>query len=415
MKKTIKIGVYLMLLVNSFYAQDSLNGRLLSTTDTLVNAYALTVKDSIAYTGSNNFTILNISDINNPSVISSTSYGWFINSIFVDSTHAYLGGDKGLLILDISLLEEPKIVSFLETEYYIEEVEVDNNIAYLGTLDYAFLIIDVSDPANPFEISRVAHSDGYYIDDVWGIEIYDTLLFAASEDTGVKIFSTNDPANPLELGQANLFPNSTVVDMKLKDNVLFATHPRDLHAFDISDMSSPKELFYLEGAGGISIKIEGKYAYTASYDRVNVVDISNPNKLELVGYYPIPDVGSDIHVKNGLVQVACQLGGIYFIQFDIPTNIEKNVSNEIDCFLSQNYPNPFNPTTSINYTIKESGIVQVRVFNLLGEEIKVLVNKYQKAGYYNLVFDGVNIPSGVYFYKIIIGDFSETKKMLIIK
>jgi len=83
--------------------------------------------------------------------------------------------------------------------------------------------------------------------------------------------------------------------------------------------------------------------------------------------------------------------------------------------LSDNYPNPFNPTTKINYQLKESGYVTLKVFDALGREVKSLVNQYKLAGEYQIDFDGSGVPSGVYFYKFTSGSFTETKKMVLMK
>jgi hypothetical protein len=83
--------------------------------------------------------------------------------------------------------------------------------------------------------------------------------------------------------------------------------------------------------------------------------------------------------------------------------------------LYQNYPNPFNPTTTIKYAIAKAGVVTLEVYNILGQRIAQLVNQQQKAGSYEVVFDASRLSSGVYFYKITSGDFSDTKKMILIK
>jgi len=95
----------------------------------------------------------------------------------------------------------------------------------------------------------------------------------------------------------------------------------------------------------------------------------------------------------------------------------KQISSEIpDKFLLyQNYPNPFNPSTIIKYQITESKFVSLKVFDVLGKEIANLVNEKQKAGVYETTFNAGNLSSGIYFYRIVAGDYSETKKMLMIK
>jgi hypothetical protein len=84
-------------------------------------------------------------------------------------------------------------------------------------------------------------------------------------------------------------------------------------------------------------------------------------------------------------------------------------------FIAQNYPNPFNPTTKIKFGLPKNGNVKLTVYDILGREITVLANEYKPAGTYEVDFDGTNLPSGLYFYKLEAGGFTLTKKMLLIK
>ncbi len=83
--------------------------------------------------------------------------------------------------------------------------------------------------------------------------------------------------------------------------------------------------------------------------------------------------------------------------------------------LYQNFPNPFNPSTRISYSINTVGFVTLDIYNLLGENVGRLVNELKTAGSYTAVFDAAGMPSGVYYYKLQAGAYSETKKMLLIK
>ena len=92
--------------------------------------------------------------------------------------------------------------------------------------------------------------------------------------------------------------------------------------------------------------------------------------------------------------------------------------------LQQNYPNPFNPSTSIQYAISSTQFVTLKVYDLLGREVATLVNEEKPAGSYNVEFRMQNLPtgqaglelsSGIYFYKLQAGDFVETKKMILLK
>ena len=97
------------------------------------------------------------------------------------------------------------------------------------------------------------------------------------------------------------------------------------------------------------------------------------------------------------------------------TGIEES-GNPATFSLSQNYPNPFNPTTTINYSIPKKGNVSLKVFDVLGNEIKTLVNEEKLIGNFKVEFDATNLASGIYLYNLQIGEeYSETKKMILIK
>jgi len=83
--------------------------------------------------------------------------------------------------------------------------------------------------------------------------------------------------------------------------------------------------------------------------------------------------------------------------------------------LQQNYPNPFNPSTSISYSISENSKVQLRVYDVLGNEVATLVNEEKSAGSYNITFNASNLASGLYLYKLTAGNFTSTKKMMLLK
>ena len=94
------------------------------------------------------------------------------------------------------------------------------------------------------------------------------------------------------------------------------------------------------------------------------------------------------------------------------TNYQFNANNYQ---LSQNYPNPFNPKTIIKYQIPELSFVTLKVYDVLGNEIAILLNEEKPIGTYELTWYADNLPSGIYFYRLQAGSFVETKKMVLIK
>ena len=135
---------------------------------------------------------------------------------------------------------------------------------------------------------------------------------------------------------------------------------------------------------------------------------------------------SDTPSNNCLIQIVSSndygISDISNKKFSIVNTTEARENNNvIDNFsLSQNYPNPFNPTTKIKYSIpslnmKHAATVKLTIFNVLGNEIETLVNETKSSGEYEVNFNAGNLPSGVYYYRLQAGDFSQTKKLVLLK
>jgi hypothetical protein len=83
--------------------------------------------------------------------------------------------------------------------------------------------------------------------------------------------------------------------------------------------------------------------------------------------------------------------------------------------LMQNYPNPFNPSTTIRYAVPEAVMVKLAVYNSVGQQVAILVEEAQEAGYHDARFEGTRLSSGVYFYRIQAGDFVATRRFVLLK
>ena len=100
---------------------------------------------------------------------------------------------------------------------------------------------------------------------------------------------------------------------------------------------------------------------------------------------------------------------------DGTTGVDDNGLTISSFELSQNYPNPFNPATRIRYTIPQTANVEIKIFDVLGREVETLVSELKSPGQYEVNFNGGNLASGIYFYRIEAGDFIATKKMILMK
>jgi photosystem II stability/assembly factor-like uncharacterized protein len=111
---------------------------------------------------------------------------------------------------------------------------------------------------------------------------------------------------------------------------------------------------------------------------------------------------------------ASSTGGIY--RMNIVTGINNNTTGiPTEYKLSQNYPNPFNPTTKISFALPKSGLVTLKIYDVLGKEVATLVNENRNAGSYIVDFNGASLSSGVYFYKLETSGFTDVKRMMLVK
>ena len=164
--------------------------------------------------------------------------------------------------------------------------------------------------------------------------------------------------------------------------------------------------------GWISLGIVDTFLFTTDHGN-NWNSVSAPNNSRIYDIQFI-DQRNGWAVGNGGVILKYNAGiiGINENSYGIPDKI----------ILHQNYPNPFNPSTRISYDLKSSGNVSLKIFDVSGKEITTLVNDFQHAGSYFYDFNastsarqGINLSSGLYYYRLSSGEFSVTKKMLLIK
>jgi hypothetical protein len=139
----------------------------------------------------------------------------------------------------------------------------------------------------------------------------------------------------------------------------------------------------------------------------------------------------DIPVQDGAVALSVRLhplgrfqGTVYLDQLEIRKNGVTDVNNGIETptsfSLSQNYPNPFNPSTLINYSLPRNSFVTIRIYDMLGREVKTLINSEQSTGNYNVQWNGDNnlgskVSSGTYIYTIRTSDYHQARKMILLK
>jgi len=170
--------------------------------------------------------------------------------------------------------------------------------------------------------------------------------------------------------------------------------------------------------GGPNIITDAKdFIYTFYIRSSNIIYTSSNNGTNWFSQYTAPTgtyryIGTDYYATK--FWAVRNNGGISYLDFTVGITL---ISSEIpDRFsLHQNHPNPFNPKTIINYELRVTSYILLKIYNAIGNEVATLINQRQNAGSYSVEFDGSNYPSGIYYYKLEAGDFREVRKMILIK
>ncbi|PKL83487.1 MAG: hypothetical protein CVV24_04810, partial [Ignavibacteriae bacterium HGW-Ignavibacteriae-3] len=182
-------------------------------------------------------------------------------------------------------------------------------------------------------------------------------------------------------------------------------------------------------ASGTDLFVGGQYATAGATSANNIAKWDGTDWYSLSsgvgGFYyatvfSLTIIGSDIYA-GGAFTTAGNVSANYIAKYScssVTTSVyDDNSSNFIpqQFQLSQNYPNPFNPTTTIRYDIPKAGFVKISVYDILGREVRVLVNEEKNQGIYQVNFDAKYLASGIYFYTIRTKDFTQSKKMILMK
>ena len=157
----------------------------------------------------------------------------------------------------------------------------------------------------------------------------------------------------------------------------------------------------------------------------SVLSTITPHRAQIDSVYTDSSLGADMHIYTRIDLADNSGTGVFlpdfvpgFIDIKVPTGVEDDPAGMIlptEFALDQNYPNPFNPTTTIGLSLPRSGMVRLDVFNILGQQTVTLINGHRDAGRYTVDFDGADLPSGIYFYRLQHEGGTLTRKMMLVK
>jgi len=266
--------------------------------------------------------------------------------------------------------------------------------------------------------SNVTGATGYYLDIATDDQFADTLHRFNEFDAGNTLTCLVENLTPASkyyyrvysynTGGKSLIPSNTITVTTLP---LAPNSPVAQAATNQKETSFTANWMAVTGATGYYLDIaidEGLKNLLIDYNKKDVGNVTSfqisglPTKTDY--YYDVIayNTGGESNISNS-IKVSL-ISGIERLN-PIPTVFE----------LNQNYPNPFNPTTKINYAIPKPGFVKINIYNVLGTLVKSLVNENQITGYYSIELNAGSLGSGIYFYRMESGSFSQTKKLLLVK
>ncbi len=357
-----------------------------------------------------------------------------ISDIFINNNFAYVAdGWDGLRIIDISNSANPVEVGSFSSDDLALDVFVAGNYAYLANDLAGLRILDVSNPTNPVEVGHFdteGNSEGVFVNG--------NYAYLADGDFGLRILDISNPSSSIEVSVFST--GSYSVNVVVKGSYAYIADGDDLYVLDISNPATPAEAGYL-GTGGYfqDVAVEGNYIYLANgSEGLFIADISDLSDINEAGSFNTDGKAVKVAVEGSYIYLADRDSGLCVLKSNITTDFENDISNiPVKYSLSQNYPNPFNPSTTIKYSLAHSLIssqevkeqssrlarhllggsvlVTLKVYNILGQEVATLVNKQQTPGNYEVKFNAGNLDSGIYFYKLTTDNFSDIKKMILLK
>jgi hypothetical protein len=337
-----------------------------------------------------------------------------------------LDEQKGLFILDISTPNTYRRIGSLTLKELAPDYNdpgmcicIMDDIAYVGSFEYRLNIIDIKDLENPKYIKPYDISAP-----VTDLVIKDHLIYV-THFYGLSIFDISSPLSPVEI--SSCIPNTCDMFYKIEltdNHAYIKTSNLGLRIIDVTDPTRPEEIGHYEYRPVVSLAANGNRLYMACRENgIIALDVSMPSGIGLKGNSNFGGDARDIVIVDDYMYVADVREGLYVVSLDNLTAIECNTVADMhlnEYRLGHNYPNPFNPNTTIKYVVPRNSHVEIRIFNLLGREIRTLVAGVETAGRHQVMWDGLDnnsasVPSGVYFYEMTAAGFTETRKLLLIR
>ncbi len=360
------------------------------------------------------------------------------------SHYAYIVSEaenSGLQIVDLQYLPDSVhlVNTFLFSGYSkTHTISQEGPYLYMNGGNYSsagIFVLDLS--SNPTQPVKRGEWEQSYIHDcrvvndtIWAAGIFDGHIRVINASNKNNLVTINSWLNVPEPG-----PHNTALSADHK--FLFVTeeiagNPRVLKVWNVSNVMNPVQTATWHPTNITTsivhnIEVYGNYALVAHYTSgVRVLNVSNPSQPVEIAWYDTFPANNDFTYNgcwgvymfpSGKIAASDRQTGLYVLRSSaLPIGVNGN-GNEIPAkfILRQNYPNPFNPSTTIRYSLPQNSYTKIRVFDVTGKQRALLVDRMETAGDHNVSFDASELASGVYFYTIEAGKYTDSKKMILVK
>ncbi|MDR3596498.1 T9SS type A sorting domain-containing protein [Clostridium sp.] len=291
----------------------------------------------------------------------------YVNTLYVKGNDLFLGTDYGRIFKSTDNGANWTQMYSGSPDSHVSCFAVSGNNIYAGTFKDG-LLLSTNNGGNWNQVEIGYHNYGYHYVYIRSLAISGNYIFAAT-DSG--IFRSTD------------------------DGITWASANNGLSSLGIGT--------FLVNGTNIFVLANGLY-FSSDY---------GTNWLPINGIF---DRFGSLVISGSYIWAGAAITGIWKRPLSDVVGISKEVNHITrDYTLSQNYPNPFNPNTVITYSLQSSTNVKLILYNSLGQIVKVLENGFKNAGIYSVNFNAADLPSGIYFYRLEAGQFSQAKKMLLLK
>jgi len=382
-----------------------------------------------------------------------------VTCVAVEGQYVYAGTGadstgEGLWVVDVSNPAHPSSVAFdtISANNAALGISVAESLAVIASGAGQTDIYDIRDPHAPQHLSNVGEGFGL----VWDVALQGNYAYTVRyAPRGMSVVNIAEPANPSIISFAGI--NDDPSGLCVSGDFAYLAAACGLHVIDIRDPYSPQEAAIAPDSGAVHVAVLSDHAYvTISGGYFCVVDITNPQVPRVMTYVHTGGYVDGIATANDHVLVAAGNGGLQIYDVSNPevpiesgyyegtiwaSKVAGNgpyayVASEnhleiLDCsdalasksrtlahpftFILACYPNPFNPSTTISFSLPQTGVVKVSVFDVTGRRVQTLADKRFEAGEHRLNFNGTSLATGVYLIRAEAGAFRQTQKLMLIR